>query len=240
MICAWLRPSFLFARLEPSFWYQMNKHHIVWTLPIFILSTPLFMPVSLTFCSSMSFPSLPSLASQLLLVRLFLPSSIRPSSHCSFLGYVDMYGSHFEDNYVATGYGTYLALPLIRKHWRADLSFDEAKHLLFECMKVLIYRDCRTINSVGSHAFFDCWSVVFVILLFIPLHFFHYHFPSSSLQLSHKMAHNTLWMRRVNHCVYLPIGHTRDLSHLVTLVKSNPSHHRFHTSIINQSFYCHP
>jgi len=63
------------------------------------------------------------------------------------LGMVDLYGSTYEDNYVASGYGAHMALPLMRKFWRADLSEAEAKKILEDCMTVLVYRDCRTINK---------------------------------------------------------------------------------------------
>ena len=36
---------------------------------------------------------------------------------CSYLGYVDLYGTSFSENYAASGYGNYLALPLIRDRW---------------------------------------------------------------------------------------------------------------------------
>lgn len=42
----------------------------------------------------------------------------------------------------ATGYGLHLALPLLRKH-----SEEEARKLLEKYMKVLFYRNCRTLNS---------------------------------------------------------------------------------------------
>jgi 20S proteasome subunit beta 7 len=67
---------------------------------------------------------------------------------CSFLGSVDLYGTTFEDNLVATGFGTYMAIPLLRKNWRADLTEEEARKLLTDCMRVLYYRDARTINKV--------------------------------------------------------------------------------------------
>jgi len=65
----------------------------------------------------------------------------------SFLGFVDLYGSNFTADILATGYGQHLALPLLRKYHRLDLTFDEAKELLESCMKVLIYRDTKTLNS---------------------------------------------------------------------------------------------
>jgi len=64
-----------------------------------------------------------------------------------FLGTVDMYGSTYEDNILATGYGKYIAVPLLRKSWRPSLTEDEAKQLLEDCMRILFYRDCRTINK---------------------------------------------------------------------------------------------
>lgn len=64
----------------------------------------------------------------------------------SVLGAVDLYGSSYKDDIMATGYGTYLAMPILRKKWRPNMKEAEAKALLEECMTVLFYRDCRTIN----------------------------------------------------------------------------------------------
>eukprot|EP01101_Sappina_pedata_P013311 TRINITY_DN957_c0_g1_i1.p1 TRINITY_DN957_c0_g1~~TRINITY_DN957_c0_g1_i1.p1 ORF type:complete len:263 (+),score=87.15 TRINITY_DN957_c0_g1_i1:28-789(+) len=66
----------------------------------------------------------------------------------SFLGMVDMVATNFEDATIATGYGEYIALPLLRKAHRPDMTQDEAKALLEECMRVLFYRDARTINKI--------------------------------------------------------------------------------------------
>lgn len=60
-----------------------------------------------------------------------------------FLGSVDKIGTTVADQFVATGYGSYLAMPLLREQYRADLSEGEARGLLEDCMKVLFYRDCR-------------------------------------------------------------------------------------------------
>lgn len=60
-----------------------------------------------------------------------------------FLGVVDKLGTTLQENLVATGFGAYLAMPLLREKWRADLSEGEARALLEDCMKVLFYRDCR-------------------------------------------------------------------------------------------------
>jgi len=65
-----------------------------------------------------------------------------------FLGTVDSIGTAFQENYIATGYGAYLAIPLIRERWRADLSEGEARALLEDCMRVLFYRDCRASSTI--------------------------------------------------------------------------------------------
>merc|ERR1711998_174124 len=64
-----------------------------------------------------------------------------------YLGAVDMYGSTFKENIVATGYGMYMALPLLRKSHSPDMEEKDARALLEKCMTVLFYRDCRTINK---------------------------------------------------------------------------------------------
>jgi 20S proteasome subunit beta 7 len=60
-----------------------------------------------------------------------------------FLGVVDKIGTTLQENLVATGFGAYLAMPLLREKWRPDLDEGEARALLEDCMKVLYYRDCR-------------------------------------------------------------------------------------------------
>lgn len=64
-----------------------------------------------------------------------------------FLGLVDLYGSSYTENMLATGYGMHLAIPIMRNKWKKDMTEAEAKELLEECMRVCFYRDCRTINK---------------------------------------------------------------------------------------------
>ncbi|KAH3758182.1 proteasome subunit beta type 4 [Pelomyxa schiedti] len=66
----------------------------------------------------------------------------------SFLGLLDKVGTAYEDNYVATGYGNYMSLPLLRAGWRPDLTKEEARALLEKAMVVLFFRDARTINRI--------------------------------------------------------------------------------------------
>jgi 20S proteasome subunit beta 7 len=65
-----------------------------------------------------------------------------------FLGYSDLYGSSFKDNVAATGFGMYLAMPILRNAWRPDLTAAEAQAALEDCMRVLYYRDARALNKV--------------------------------------------------------------------------------------------
>lgn len=65
-----------------------------------------------------------------------------------FLGLVDKIGTTYEDNFITTGFGSYLALPILREKWSADLSEGEARALLEDCMRVLFYRDCRALNRI--------------------------------------------------------------------------------------------
>lgn len=64
-----------------------------------------------------------------------------------FLGEVDKLGTAFVDEQIASGYGAYLALPLMRKaiddkrqNFNSKLTKDEAVDLLKKCMEVLYYR----------------------------------------------------------------------------------------------------
>jgi 20S proteasome alpha/beta subunit len=82
----------------------------------------------------------------------------------SFLGYVDLLGTTYSAPTLATGYGAYIAQPLLRKsvEGREDtLTEEEAMKILEGCMKVLFYRDARSLNKV-------CF-LMFVPSLLVPL-----------------------------------------------------------------------
>lgn len=65
------------------------------------------------------------------------------------LVYVDHQGTMFEDDYVATGFGSYLAMPILRNEWRPDMSLEEAKALVVKCLQVCFYRDCRAYFKIN-------------------------------------------------------------------------------------------
>jgi 20S proteasome subunit beta 7 len=71
----------------------------------------------------------------------------------SFLGYVDLLGTTYQSSTIATGYGAYIAQPLLRKavEGKEDtLTEDEAIKILDGCMRVLFYRDARSLNKVKT------------------------------------------------------------------------------------------
>ena len=67
-----------------------------------------------------------------------------------FLGCVDKIGTAFRDNKIATGYGAHIALPLMREalEKKPQMSKEEVRALLINCLRVLFYRDCRALNKV--------------------------------------------------------------------------------------------
>lgn len=72
----------------------------------------------------------------------------KKNSEPAHLAFVDHQGTYFEENFVATGFGTHLAMPLLRNEWKPSLSLDEAKALVVKCLQVCFYRDCRAYNKI--------------------------------------------------------------------------------------------
>lgn len=70
----------------------------------------------------------------------------------AYLGYTDLYGTHFADNYLATGLGMYMALPLMRNQWSEEMTEAQARTLLETALKICYYRDTRASNKVGARA----------------------------------------------------------------------------------------
>jgi len=69
----------------------------------------------------------------------------------SFLATVDLYGTAYEDDIIATGYGGHLAIPLMREAIEAhgaEMTYEQAREVLENCMRVLYYRDGRAVNKV--------------------------------------------------------------------------------------------
>jgi 20S proteasome subunit beta 7 len=64
---------------------------------------------------------------------------------------VDYQGTTYESPTIATGYGAYIAQPLLRKAVEGNedtLTEEQAIKILDESMRVLFYRDARSLNNV--------------------------------------------------------------------------------------------
>lgn len=73
-----------------------------------------------------------------------------------FLSYVDLLGTTYSSPSLATGYGNHLAQPLLRRALERlgpegykNLEEDEAKKIIQSAMRVLFYRDARSLNKVS-------------------------------------------------------------------------------------------
>jgi 20S proteasome subunit beta 7 len=69
---------------------------------------------------------------------------------------VDLQGTSYESSTIASGYGAYIAQPLLRKAVEGKettLTEKEAKAVLEDCMRVLFYRDARSLNRVRGFTF---------------------------------------------------------------------------------------
>ena len=73
----------------------------------------------------------------------------------SFLGYVDLQGTTYKSDTIATGFGGYLAQPLLRKAIESrggpqNVTEEDAIQIIHDCMRVLYYRDARSLNKVND------------------------------------------------------------------------------------------
>jgi 20S proteasome subunit beta 7 len=78
----------------------------------------------------------------------FLVAGVPAKGGAPTLGYVDMRGLTFAEDFCATGYAGALGLPLIRERWRADMDEAAARTLLEDCLRVCWYRDTRALNKI--------------------------------------------------------------------------------------------
>ncbi|KAJ1983905.1 Proteasome subunit beta type-7 [Dimargaris cristalligena] len=67
-----------------------------------------------------------------------------------FLGYIDLIGTTYQSSTIATGFGAYLAQPILRKAVEGrenEITEEEAIKIIDDCMRVLFYRDARSLNK---------------------------------------------------------------------------------------------
>ena len=64
---------------------------------------------------------------------------------------MDLLGTTYTSSTIATGYGAHIAQPLLRKAVEGNeetLTEEAAIKILNDCMRVLYYRDARSLNKV--------------------------------------------------------------------------------------------
>lgn len=67
-----------------------------------------------------------------------------------FLGTIDLLGNAYEETCIATGYGSYLAVPLMREYVeksKGKITEAQARDIIDRCMKLLYYRDGRAYDK---------------------------------------------------------------------------------------------
>ncbi|KAJ8311412.1 hypothetical protein KUTeg_010767 [Tegillarca granosa] len=66
-----------------------------------------------------------------------------------FLGYIDKIGIAYQAPTIATGYGAYIAQPLLREAYEKNpnMSLTDAERHIDRCLKILYYRDARSLNK---------------------------------------------------------------------------------------------
>lgn len=69
-----------------------------------------------------------------------------------FLSYADLLGTTYSAPHLATGFGAHLAVPILRRLFPdekpiEEISKDQAVSALKECLKVLFYRDARSLDK---------------------------------------------------------------------------------------------
>ena len=77
------------------------------------------------------------------------------------MAYVDLLGVTYSSSTLATGFGAYLAQPLLRKAVEGNedtLTEQDAEKIIEDCMKVLFYRDARSLNKVRLTPFMSLLS----------------------------------------------------------------------------------
>lgn len=65
----------------------------------------------------------------------------------TFLGTVGMIGQHYEDSHLAAGFGNHMARPLFREKHTDDMSEEDARKLMEDCLRACLMRDKTMMNK---------------------------------------------------------------------------------------------
>jgi 20S proteasome subunit beta 7 len=78
----------------------------------------------------------------------------------SFLGSVDMRGTSFVDNFMANGFALHVAIPILRRRWRPDMTQAEATTLLETCLTTQWYMHTKGYCRIQIAAVTDAGCTV--------------------------------------------------------------------------------
>jgi len=73
---------------------------------------------------------------------------VRQDNGEPFLGMVDLYGTKIESNFLVTGLGAHYCQVLMQNAWKEDLTEQEARTLIEDCMRVMFYRDKKATDEI--------------------------------------------------------------------------------------------
>lgn len=65
-----------------------------------------------------------------------------------YLGYVDMYGTLLESDYLVGGMAHYFCKVLLSHQAKPDMTDAQAREVMEKCMRVLLYRDSRATEQI--------------------------------------------------------------------------------------------
>ncbi len=64
-----------------------------------------------------------------------------------YLASVDLHGTMIENNWIATGFAGYLCKPIIWNYWNENMEENDARQILIECFKTLVYRNTKAFEK---------------------------------------------------------------------------------------------
>lgn len=74
---------------------------------------------------------------------------VRKDTGESYLGMCDLYGLKVESNdFLLTGLSTHYCQVLMTNGWKPDMTAEEGKALIADCMRVMFYRDKKAADTV--------------------------------------------------------------------------------------------
>ncbi len=65
-----------------------------------------------------------------------------------YLGYIDQFGTLLEGDYLVAGLAHYFCKVLLASYAKPDMTEAQARAVLEECMRVLVYRDARASERI--------------------------------------------------------------------------------------------